>query len=113
MHSAGGRDGHARARLDIVEQVVDLGSRLENLILRYERLVRELAAVGAAPASEMDARVRMVNRDLAAAANQLQQLLLEKRDGLGLVVRRAFDSAAGTLERDDDSYPALPRVASA
>jgi hypothetical protein len=62
-------------------EVRDLGARLEHLTSRYERLVRDLESATAATAPDMQARIRMANRELSFVAIQLQQFLVEKFEG--------------------------------
>jgi len=80
-------------------EIRDLGARLEHLISRYERLVRDMDTANAATAPDLQARVRMANRELSFAAVQLQELLVEKYEGAH--VSYPSELAAKPLSIDD------------
>ena len=65
---------------NVFGEIRDLGVRLEYLVSRYERLVRDLDDATPANVPEVEARVRMANRELSFVAVQLQQLLVEKHE---------------------------------
>jgi len=74
------QDRNASVARNLFGEIRDLGARLEHLISRYERLVRDMETSNAATAPDMRARVRMANRELSFAAVQLQELLVEKHE---------------------------------
>ncbi len=93
------QDRNASIARNLFGEIRDLGARLEHLISRYERLVRDMETSNAATAHDMQARVRMANRELSFAAVQLQELLVEKYEA----AQSAYPSklAAEPLSIDD------------
>jgi len=77
------RRHHRKASIprNLFGEIRDLGARLEHLISRYERLVGDMDSANEATDSDMQARVRMANRELSFVAVQLQQLMVEKYEG--------------------------------
>lgn len=87
-----------------LEAVRDLGSQLEHLVTRYQRLVRELGAT-AGGASDLESRVRLAAREVGRLAIAFQALLVsgdegELSHGLALV-RTAEDNQ----RKKDDGEP--------
>ena len=75
-------------------EIRDLGARLEHLVSRYDRLVRDMETANAATAPDMQARVRMANRELSFVAIQLQQLLVEKYEAAHATYRTKLAAEA-------------------
>ena len=98
---------------NVFGEVRDLGARLEHLVSRYERLVRDVETAGSTSATDMEARVRMANRDLSFVAVQLQQLLVEEVRGAARRVPRGSVAEALTFDEAEIPFGMLPNVASA
>lgn len=60
-------------------EIRDVGGRLEYMVTRYERLVRDLLR-DLAPAGEMQSRLRLLNREIGLLALSLQDLMVAKRE---------------------------------
>jgi hypothetical protein len=71
----GAARGTSGSQHSLLERVRDVGLSLEYAVVRYERLAREVAA-GAPLAEDLHSRVQVVNRDLAALATAMQDLVL-------------------------------------
>ena len=64
---------------DRLAEVRDVGGRLEFMVSRYERLVRDVVR-DLAPSAELQSRLRLLNRELGILALSLQDLMLAKRE---------------------------------
>jgi hypothetical protein len=62
-------------------EIRDVGGRLEHMVSRYERLVRDLLR-DLAPAGELQSRLRLLNREIGLLALSLQDLMLAKGEQL-------------------------------
>lgn len=60
-------------------EIRDVGGRLEYMVTRYERLVRDLLR-DLAPAGELQSRLRLLNREIGLLALSLQDLMVAKRE---------------------------------
>lgn len=67
--------GKSATQQSLLERVRDVGLSLEYAVVRYERLAREVAS-GAPLTDDLRSRVQVVNRDLAALAITMQDLVL-------------------------------------
>ncbi len=68
-------------RPDALEQLRDVGARLEYVLSRYARLVSEMDAE--TTISELTTRVDLVNSQLVYVTRRLQELLLLEREEPG------------------------------
>lgn len=66
-------------------EIREVGGRLEHMVSRYERLLRDLLR-DLAPAGELQSRLRLLNREIGLVALSLQDLMLAKRE------ERVFES---------------------
>ena len=73
------REHNASVSSACLAEVRDAGERLEYLINRYERLVRDIARE-LAPGSDLQSRVRLLNRELGMLAISIQEALLASRE---------------------------------
>jgi len=64
---------------DRLAEVRDVGGRLEFMVSRYERLVRDVVR-DLAPSAELQSRLRLLNRELGILALSLQDLMLATRE---------------------------------
>ncbi len=62
-------------------EIRDVGGRLENMVSRYERLVRDMLRESV-PAGELQSRLRLLNREMGMLALSLQDLMVAKREAL-------------------------------
>lgn len=65
--------------IDTLAQVRDVGECLKHLLDRYDRLVMRLAG-GRSPAPELLGRIDWLNLQLAAAADEMQELIVLERE---------------------------------
>jgi len=76
-----GRDHHQReVPRERLAEIRDVGGRLEYIVTRYERLVRDLLR-DLAPSAELQSRLRLLNREIGLLALSLQDHMLAKSDG--------------------------------
>jgi len=77
--------GRIHGRRDVpqeqIAEIRDAGGRLEYLVSRYERLVRDLLR-DLAPSAELQSRLRLLNREIGLLALSIQDLMLAKGEGL-------------------------------
>lgn len=77
-----GRDHRQReVPREQLAEIRDAGGRLEYLVARYERLVRDLLR-DLAPSAELQSRLRLLNREIGLLALSIQDLMLMKGEGL-------------------------------
>jgi hypothetical protein len=72
---------HPEIPRDRLAEVREVGGRLEHMVTRYERLVRDLVR-DLAPSAELQSRLRLLNREIGVLALSLQDLMLARREGL-------------------------------
>ena len=72
VRSSSGRYTFGQERL---AQLRDLGGRLEHVVARYERLLRDATGPGAS--SELAAAIEVMNGHLAYVTRRIQELLVE------------------------------------
>jgi len=76
-----GRDHHQReVPRERLAEIRDVGGRLEYIVTRYERLVRDLLR-DLAPSAELQSRLRLLNRELGLLALSIQDHMLAKNEG--------------------------------
>ena len=66
------------ARHDAVAQLRDVGERLKHVLTRYDRLVARVTD-GVVPVQDLVGRMDWLNLQLAAAADQLQEIIVLER----------------------------------
>jgi hypothetical protein len=74
LSPAGGRD-EKPDRLDAVAQIRDLGERLKHLLTRYDSLVTRVADARV-PVPDLVGRIDWLSLQLAAAAEQIQEIIV-------------------------------------
>jgi hypothetical protein len=79
-------------RRDALVQLCDVGDRLEHVLTRYTRLVRELEEAPRVP--DFSDRVELVNRQLVYLAQRLQELLILEHEAARADALAAQDAAA-------------------
>ncbi len=85
------------ARHDAVAQLRDLGERLKHLLVRYDLMVGRVTD-GLAPVADLVGRMDWLNLQLAAAAEQLQEIILlegESARAVSFARGRAVTRATG------------------
>jgi hypothetical protein len=80
-------------RCDALSQLCDVGDRLEYILTRYSRLVRELGE-GAAGVANLDGRVGSINHQLVYVAERLQELLILEHEATRAELLAAGESTA-------------------
>ena len=93
---AAGREDRP-SRHDAVAQLRDIGERLKHLLVRYDRMVTR-ATDGLDPVHDLIGRMDWLNLQLAAAAEQLQELMMledENARAVSFTRRPAVTRAAG------------------
>jgi hypothetical protein len=83
----------APVRLDAVEQLRDAGDRLEYVLARYSRLVRELAD-GSVAVPDFSGRVELINGQLVFVAQRLQELIILEHETSRAEAKASRESAA-------------------
>jgi hypothetical protein len=96
------------ARHGMLEQVRNLGQRLEYVLARYDTLVKDLAGLDV-PSSDFESRVQMVNREVGHVTHRLQELFVLEYEAKkaeayassesALCVRAAHNTAAAESRR--------------
>ncbi|MBP7571459.1 MAG: hypothetical protein KBA95_15465 [Acidobacteria bacterium] len=62
-------------------EIREVGGRLEYMVSRYERLVRDMLR-DSAPEGELQSRLRLLNREIGLLALSLQDLMVARREAL-------------------------------
>jgi hypothetical protein len=92
--TAGGGRRKAASSRDSVSQLRDIGDRLEHVLGRYGRLVRDVTD-GPVPVPDLSGRVALITSQLGFVAERLQELIvIEHQAG------RAERLAAGRIAPD-------------
>jgi hypothetical protein len=92
---AAGRRRKAFVRQESVQQVRDVGARLEYVLARYSSLVREIGEEGAA--SELNSRLDLINSQLVYVTRRLQEVMLFEHENAHLeqvTAEEAIEAAA-------------------
>lgn len=76
-----GRDHRSEVPHERLAEIRDVGGRLEYVVTRYERLVRDLLR-DLAPSAELQSRLRLLNRELGLLALSIQDHMLAAREDL-------------------------------
>ena len=110
-----GHNRNASVIRNVFGEIRDLGARLEHLVSRYERLVGDVETATAATAPDLEARVRMANRELSFVVVQIQQLLVEKHEAqkAGAYASELRTEPRTFDEMADMPFAVLPNAASA
>jgi hypothetical protein len=80
-------------RCEMLEQVRDLGGRLEYVLARYDRLVHDLAGTEI-PSSDFESRVHVVNREIGDVTHRLQELFVLEHEARLAEAYAAFEPVA-------------------
>jgi hypothetical protein len=104
---AGARRGFARQKM--LEQVRDVGLALEFVLVRYERLARDIAGAEF-PAEDFQSRVKLVNREVAGVATRLQDLFVIEYEARKAEAYAEFEASnASRAKRPPVSRSAVAR----
>jgi hypothetical protein len=87
----GGSRRRAIVRQDNVSQLRDLGDRLDYVLVRFGRLVGEVAD-GTVPVPDFGGRVALLNSQLGFAAERLQDLIVLQREATDATPRTASEN---------------------
>jgi hypothetical protein len=80
------------ARHEMLEQVRDLGGRLEYVMARYDRLVRDIGGTQT-PSPDFESRVRRVNLEIGDVTRRLQELFVLEYEARQAEAYAAFEQA--------------------
>ena len=88
-----------RTRGDAIAQLRDVGERLKHVLVRYDRLVTRVTD-GPVPAHDLIGRVDWLTLQLAATAEQLQEIIvLEGEHARAVPIKRSPARADATRRR--------------
>lgn len=94
--AGGGKD--TAARPDAVSQLRDIGARLRHLVARYDHLVTRVAD-GRVPTSDLGGRIDWLELQLAAAAEQIQEVIVLQHRSARTVPFRRKPARPGLVSR--------------
>ena len=80
-----------QVQIDGVTQLRDVGDRLEYIVARYGRLVREVSD-GSIPVPDLAGRVDLLNSHLVFVAQRLQEVLILEHESARAETRMARES---------------------
>jgi hypothetical protein len=96
------------ARHGMLEQVRDLGRRLEYVLARYDHLVRDMAGTDV-PSADFEGRIHLVNREIGQVAHRLQDLFVLEHEARRAEAYAEFEQVAAARPKHGTVVATPPR----